>query len=121
MKGVTELMSNNAPKRGEVWFVEFALEEDSSQFINRPVIVLSEADEELEVLSVKITKHVPRCEWDYPILYWHETSLRFASTARISKASYLNLDCFIFKIGDLHKDDLTKVDELFSRYIESNQ
>ncbi|MBB6632489.1 type II toxin-antitoxin system PemK/MazF family toxin [Clostridium algidicarnis] len=114
-------MSNCAPKRGEVWFVEFPLEEDNSKTINRPVIVLSESDEELEVLSVKITKHAPRDEWDYPLLYWNEASLRLASTARVSKASYLAQDDFIFKIGDLHKDDLEKVDKLFVKYIESNQ
>ena len=40
--------------KGEVWFVEFPLEEDNSQTINRPVIVLDENI--LGVLSVKITK-----------------------------------------------------------------
>ena len=44
--------------KGEVWFVEFPLEEDNSQTINRPVIVLDENT--LGVLSVKITKHSPR-------------------------------------------------------------
>ena len=29
--------------RGEVWFVEFPLEEDNSQTINRPVVVLDDA------------------------------------------------------------------------------
>lgn len=27
-------------KKGEVWFVEFPLEEDSSKNLNRPVVVL---------------------------------------------------------------------------------
>ena len=40
--------------KGEVWFVEFPLEEDESKSINRPVIVLDENI--LGVLSVKITK-----------------------------------------------------------------
>ena len=44
--------------KGEVWFVEFPLEEDNSKTINRPVIVLDENT--LGVLSVKITKHSPR-------------------------------------------------------------
>ena len=42
-------------RKGEVWFVEFPLEEDASRIINRPVIVLDE--NVLGVLSVKITKH----------------------------------------------------------------
>lgn len=29
-------------RKGEVWFVEFPLEEDTSRIINRPVIVLDE-------------------------------------------------------------------------------
>ena len=40
---------------GEVWFVGFPLEEDHSQIINRPVVVLDE--DQLGVLSVKITKN----------------------------------------------------------------
>lgn len=39
--------------KGEVWFVEFPLEEDESKSINRPVIVLDENI--LGVLSVKIS------------------------------------------------------------------
>ena len=41
--------------KGEVWFVEFPLEEDPSRILNRPVVVLDE--NLLGVLSVKITKH----------------------------------------------------------------
>lgn len=71
--------------KGEVWFVEFPLEEDETRTINRPVIVLDENT--LGVLSVKITKHSPRKEdpYDIPILYWQEANLRLASTARVSK------------------------------------
>jgi hypothetical protein len=36
---------------GEVWFVNFPLEEDSNKFLRRPVVVLNV--ETLEVLSVK--------------------------------------------------------------------
>ena len=54
--------------KGEVWFVEFPLEEDESKSINRPVIVLDENI--LGVLSVKITKHKARKEdpYDIPII-----------------------------------------------------
>jgi hypothetical protein len=85
--------------REEVWFVEFPLEEDNSQTINRPVIVLDENT--LGVLSVKITKHAPRQEdpYDVPILYWQEANLRLSSTARVSKVILLAPDSFIFKIG----------------------
>lgn len=74
--------------KGEVWFVEFPLEEDKTKTINRPVIVLDENT--LGVLSVKITKHSPRQEdpYDTPILYWQEANLRLASTARVSKVFF---------------------------------
>lgn len=107
--------------KGEVWFVEFPLEEDKSTTINRPVVVLDENT--LGVLSVKITKHSPRSEdpYDIPIIYWHEANLRLASTARISKVILLSSDSFIFKIGDLHPDDLQSIEEMYQRYLEEKE
>ena len=106
--------------KGEVWFVEFPLEEDNSQTINRPVIVLDENT--LGVLSVKITKHSPRKEdpYDTPIIYWQEANLRLASTSRVSKVFLLSQDSFIFKIGDLHQDDLDRVEGMYQKYLEEN-
>ena len=103
--------------RGEVWFVEFPLEEDNSQTINRPVV-----ENTLGVLSVKITKHSPRKEdpYDTPIIYWQEANLRLASTARVSKVFLLSQDSFIFKIGDLHQDDLERIEEMYQKYLEEN-
>ena len=106
--------------KGEVWFVEFPLEEDNSRIINRPVVVLDENT--LGVLSVKITKHLPRKEdpYDIPILYWQEANLRLASTARVSKVYLLPQDNFIFKIGNLHEDDLKQIEEMYQKYLEEN-
>lgn len=106
--------------KGEVWFVEFPLEEDNSQTINRPVVVLDENT--LGVLSVKITKHSPRKEdpYDMPIIYWQEANLRLASTVRVSKVILLSPESFIFKIGDLHQDDLERVEEMYKKYLDEN-
>jgi mRNA-degrading endonuclease toxin of MazEF toxin-antitoxin module len=106
--------------RGEVWFVEFPLEEDNSQTINRPVIVLDENI--LGVLSVKITKHAPRKEdpYDVPILYWQEANLRLSSTARVSKVILLSSDSFIFKIGELRQDDLDRIELMYQKYLNEN-
>ena len=106
--------------KGEVWFVEFPLEEDNSQTINRPVVVLDENT--LGVLSVKITKHLPRQEdpYDTPIIYWQEANLRLSSTARVSKVILLDSDSFIFKIGDLHPDDLERIEDMYNKYLEEN-
>ena len=106
--------------KGEVWFVEFPLEEDPSKTLNRPVVVLDE--NLLGVLSVKITKHKPRKEdpYDTPIIYWHEASLKLASTARVSKITLLSKDSFIFKIGDLHKDDLERIENMYKSFLKNN-
>lgn len=110
----------NMYHKGEVWFVEFPLEEDNSQSINRPVVVLDENT--LGVLSVKITKHSPRSEdpYDTPILYWQEANLRLASTARVSKVYLLPQESFIFKIGDLHQEDMKRIEEMYLKYLENN-
>lgn len=107
--------------KGEVWFVEFPLEEDSSKTINRPVVVLDENI--LGVLSVKITKHAPREEdpYDTPILYWQEANLRLASTARISKVALLPKDSFIFMIGKLHREDMDRIEDMYRKYLENRQ
>lgn len=105
--------------KGEVWFVEFPLEEDNAKSINRPVIVLDENT--LGVLSVKITKHPPRTEdpYDVPILYWEKANLRLSSIARVSKLVLLPQDSFIFKIGDLNPEDLSKIEAKYQEYLKS--
>ncbi|MDY6329243.1 MAG: type II toxin-antitoxin system PemK/MazF family toxin [Lachnospiraceae bacterium] len=106
--------------KGEVWFVEFSLEEDSSRILNRPVVVLDE--NLLGVLSVKITKHKVRKEdpYDTPIIYWEDANLRLASTARVSKVILLTKDSFIFKIGNLHNDDLKRIEDMYKKFLEDN-
>ncbi len=103
---------------GEVWFVGFPLEEDGTQIINRPVVVLDE--DNLGVLSVKVTKHKVRSNdpYDTPILYWEQANLRLASTARVSKVMNLQPDDFIFKIGDLHPDDLERIEEVYIHFMD---
>lgn len=103
---------------GEVWFVAFPLEENPNEIINRPVIVLDE--DKLGVLSVKVTKHKVRTEdpYDTPILYWQQAHLRFASTARVSKVMNLKPESFIVKIGDLHPDDLSRIEELYINFVD---
>lgn len=103
---------------GEVWFVGFPLEEDRTQIINRPVVVLDQ--DNLGVLSVKITKHAVRsCDpYDTPILYWREANLRLASTARVAKVMNLQPQDFIFKIGELHPDDLERIEEMYIHFMD---
>lgn len=109
--------------RGEVWFVVFPFEEDNSKFTNRPVIVLDEDTEKLCVLSVKVTKHKVRSndQFDTPILYWEKAGLRCSSTARVSKVMNLQADDFIFKIGDLHPDDLKEIEKQYIEFMNKNK
>ena len=106
--------------KGEVWFVEFPLEEDPTRILNRPVVVLDE--NLLGVLSVKITKHKVREEdpYDIPIIYWEDANLRLASTARVSKVTLLAKDSFIFKIGNLHSDDLERIEDMYKKFLQEN-
>ncbi|MCM1416857.1 MAG: type II toxin-antitoxin system PemK/MazF family toxin [bacterium] len=107
--------------KGEVWFVGFPYEEDNSKISNRPVVVLDEHT--LGVLSVKVTKHAVResDEYDTPILYWQQAGLRFASTARVSKVMNLDPEDFIFKIGDLHPDDLNEIERQYINLMNKNR
>ena len=104
---------------GDVWLVNFPLEEKPTEFLSRPAIVINV--EKLEVLSVKITKTEPRDEdqYDMPIVYWQEANLKLKSTARISKTVYINKSQFIHPIGTLHKDDLIEVQKLFIEFINN--
>lgn len=118
-KGGINLSKNNKIKQGEVWFVEFPIEEDEQQFINRPVIVLDV--EEIKVLSVKVTKHEPREDdpYDYPIIQWQESGLKLKSTARVAKVMSLSKDCFIFKIGTMSEKDMNEITELYIKFIQT--
>lgn len=103
--------------RGEVWFVEFPVEEIAGKTTNRPVVVLDEYL--LEVLSVKITKHKPRKDdlYDIPILYWEEAGLRLASTARVSKTRMLIKDNFLYQLGKLCEYDLNRIETLYKIFL----
>lgn len=106
---------------GEVWFVKFPYEEDSTRFSNRPVVVLDV--DTRTVLSVKITKHEVRAEdkYDTPIIYWQQAGLKFASTARISKVMNLPIENFRFKIGELDSHDLDIIADAYIEFMESQK
>ena len=53
-------------------------------------------------------------------IYWEEASLRLASTARVSKVTLLTKDSFIFKIGNLHPDDLSRIEDMYRKFLKDN-
>lgn len=54
------------------------------------------------------------------VIYWEEASLRLASTARVSKVTLLTKDSFIFKIGNLHPDDLSRIEDMYRKFLKDN-
>ena len=110
------------PKAGEVWLINFPFEEDLTQIKKRPGVVLDVDHEILKVLTIKVTKHKPKDydKYDTEIFYWKEAKLKFKSTARISKTMLLDKDKFIHKIGDLHPDDLTDIQNKFIKFMQNN-
>lgn len=104
---------------GEVWFARFPYEDDATKSSLRPVIVLN--NDEIGVLSTKVTKHAPRENdpYDISIVYWDEAGLRLDSTARVSKTVIIAESQFKFKIGKLVDSDLKNVVDKYIEYINS--
>lgn len=105
---------------GEVWFVNFPLEEDPTRFLLRPVIVLGE--DLFMFISVKVTSHRVRRydSYDIEIIDWREAGLRVPSTARVSKTIMLPQNNFLFKVGDLTTRDLRRIVETYERLRQNN-
>lgn len=108
-------------KPGDVWFVNFPLEEDESTCLQRPVVVAKVESAEIEVLSIKLTKSKPRGSdrFDFPIKNWANANLYFQTTARVSKVMLLNKRSFIFKIGSLDPEDFTDLLKLLMEFFDS--
>ena len=105
-------------KIGQIWYAKFPLEEDSSSFIERPVII---ADIKLPNLAVvKITKHAPRSNDPYDVLIkrYKEAGLKYPSTARISKDVIINENQIDNKKGELHLIDYKNVFDTLNKFLD---
>lgn len=102
---------------GDVWEVIFPFEDDSTQSKPRPCVVMDV--ETLEVLSIKVTTHDARDEYDIPIFKWQEAGLIEPSFARVSKFTYINKQDFIRQYGKLHLKDFKNISNAFKEYIKS--
>jgi hypothetical protein len=101
---------------GEIWWVEFPYEEEgSTESSIRPCIIMN-VDENLEVLSIKVTKHRPRDDYDIPIFKWQEANLKLPSYARVSKSLIFKQDSFLKKIGDMNGADFKNIINAFIRF-----
>lgn len=103
-------------KTGEVWKVDFPFEDDPTQSKIRPCVILDVDDDTLEVLSIKVTTHEPRDEYDVPIFKWSEANLIEPSFARVSKVELLKKEAFIKKLGELDIIDFKNIVNKFKEY-----
>lgn len=102
------------PERWEVWLAKVAFEDDPSQTKTRPVLVISET--ECYILSLKITSHDPRPNYqgEYQIQRLEESGLNRPSTIRTSKRLRLVQSDFVKKLGRLHFVDIIEVRKILS-------
>jgi len=93
-------------KLGEVYYAHFPLEEDDTKYIDRPVIIV--IAESPDIIVVKVTKTSPRINdpFDVPLKYYKYSGLKYPSTARVSKVITLDESQILWKVGNLHPDDL---------------
>jgi len=105
-------------KIGQIWYAKFPLEEDSSSFIERPIII---ADINLpNLVVIKITKHDPRENdpYDVPIKRFKEAGLKYPSTARISKVVIINENQIDNRKGALHLLDYKNVFDTLNKFLD---
>jgi hypothetical protein len=57
--------------------------------------------ENFEVLSIKVTTHKPRNEYDIPIHYWKYANLRQPSFARVSQSIIIPKTSFLAFFGNI--------------------
>lgn len=103
---------------GEVWAVDFPFEDDPLQSKIRPCIILDV--DTLVVLSIKVTSHVARDEFDVPIFKWAFANLVEPSFARVSKVLALPKSSFIKKYGELDEQDFKNITHKFMEYSKKN-
>lgn len=101
-------------KVGEVWAVDFPFEDDPTQSKIRPCVIIDV--DKLEVLSIKVTTHEPRDEFDVPIFKWQTANLPEPSYARVSKSMILSQNVFKRKFGILEDNDFRNISKAFIKY-----
>ncbi|HDR4520602.1 TPA: type II toxin-antitoxin system PemK/MazF family toxin [Bacillus cereus] len=106
---------------GEVWYANFPKEEDKTQLMERPCVIVCDAGD--DVVAIKLTKTNPReeDEFDVSIVKWQEAGLKIKSTARVSKYEFINKGQILNRKGKLDPDDENRVAISLQRYIDSQE
>ena len=96
----------------EIWLANVKFDDDPSSVKRRPVLVL---DRKIAyILSVKITSHAPRPNFngEYALKFWKAAGLDKPSTVRLSKKLKLQDTDLVRKIGRLHAVDIIFIQKL---------
>ncbi|HGH7177579.1 TPA: type II toxin-antitoxin system PemK/MazF family toxin [Bacillus wiedmannii] len=106
---------------GEVWYSFFPKDEDKTQTMERPCVIVCDAGD--EVVAIKLTKKDPRDEdaFDVPIIKWEEAGLKYPSTARVSKYEFVKKAQILNRKGKLDPADESRVAVSLQRYIDSQE
>ncbi|MGG4145706.1 type II toxin-antitoxin system PemK/MazF family toxin [Paenibacillus algorifonticola] len=91
-----------------MYWVLFPFEESNDAKV-RPGIVIDVSPDELEVLTVKVSRSQSDKEILVAIEHWLQAGLREPSFAIVSKIRLLKKDRFSGFIGTIHRDDLLDV------------
>ena len=111
-------MMNKRPSPWEIWWAIVKFEDDPTQSKRRPVLVVS--DKTAFIISLKITHHEPRAEFDgeYRVIRWQESGLTQPSTIRYSKKLKLFESDFVGQIGKLHPTDIQNLRVMLAEIIK---
>lgn len=97
----------------EVWFVRFRFEDDPTQYVERPALVIQERDGNAYALMMRITKNVTRrAQYDVILDDWAEAGLRMPSAVRCDKLMRVSTDDVVWRrprFGALSRRDALKV------------
>ncbi len=101
------------PKQWEIWYANFAFEDNPSVIKKRPVLILDNHNF-FPILVAKVTKSESRPGYwgEYRIIKWQEAGLDYPSTIRLSKRLILKRIDFAYKIGTLSHLDILNLREL---------
>lgn len=93
----------------EIWWARVKFEDDPTQIKERPVLIVS--DKLAFIISLKITHHEPREDYDgeYRVIRWKESGLTQPSTIRYAKKLKLYESDFVSKLGSLHPIDIKNI------------
>lgn len=109
-------------KFGEIWYVKYPYQEDSTQTTKRPAIFIKNTAGGIEALVIKVTKqlkHLGKDKYkvDFILKDWEAANLDKKSLARISNYAVIDKKDFIHKIGELTEEDLETLKINFMKFM----